>query len=113
MSRDIRVVPVCASRPAAAIFQHFSAMTAMAECAPEQGAAPQASRDCAAVSAASARHNSSQSLPAPLLVRLPIGDIEALGLALAPALARGRDRVGILSVNDEHDAPIGVGIRGH
>ena len=58
----------------------------MAECAPEQGAAPQASRDCAAVSAASARHNSSQSLPAPLLVRLPIGDIEALGLALAPAL---------------------------
>src|SRR5215831_3966683 len=57
--------------------------------------------------------NSSQPLPASLLVRPPIGDIEALRLALAPARARGSDRVGILAINDEHDALISVGIGGH
>src|SRR4029453_5419925 len=56
--------------------------------------------------------NSSHPLPASLLVRPPIGDIEALRLALAPARARGSDRVGILAVNDEHDALISLGIGG-
>src|SRR6516165_12468925 len=111
MSRDICVVPVCASRPAAAIFQHFSAMTAMALLDARTGRSTAGVTRLHRCVGGERSHNSSQSLPAPLLVRLPIGDIEALRLALAPALARGRDRVGILSVNDEHDAPIGVGIR--
>src|SRR6476659_9647191 len=110
MSRDIRVVPLCADRLPAAIFQHFgndgNGATALRN-------PPQHCRfhsHCPAASAVSARCNSSQSLPASLLVRPPIGDIEALRLALAPALARGLDRVGILSVNDEHDALISVGM---
>src|SRR3984893_986957 len=111
MSRDIRVVPLCADRLRAAIFQHFGndGNGATARWNPPQHRRFRS--HCAAASAVSARCNSSQSLPASLLVRPPIGDIEALRLALAPALARGLDRVGILSVNDEAAAPVGLRVR--
>src|SRR6516225_8818382 len=112
MSRDIRVVPPL-RQPAGSIPTLFGNDGNGATGRPNTAQYRALRVDCAAASTATVRRNSPQFLPAPLLVRLPIGDIEALRLALAPALARGRDRVGILSVNDEHNAPIGVGIRGH
>src|SRR6185369_6579747 len=57
--------------------------------------------------------SSSLSLPAALLVGLPVGRLEAIGLGLAPAFAGRRNRVGILAVEDQHDALIVAGILRH
>src|SRR5262245_40480314 len=54
---------------------------------------------------------STHALPAPVLVGLPIRDVEAFGPALAPALPRRHHGFGILAVEDEHDTLIGVSIR--
>src|SRR6516165_408836 len=56
---------------------------------------------------------SALALPASPLVRLPIGDLEALRLALAPAHAGSSKGVGILSVEQQDDALIRMSIGRH
>src|SRR5438477_4548537 len=55
----------------------------------------------------------SLALPAPVLVWLPVGHLVAAGLGLAPARTRGRYRVRVAAVEDEHDAPIARRVRRH
>src|SRR5882757_7437382 len=56
--------------------------------------------------------DSSLSLPAPFVVGLPVGDVEALGLAVGPALARRGDCVEILAIEQQHDALVRIGVGG-
>ena len=53
------------------------------------------------------------TLPAALVIGLPIGDLEACGFGLAPARAGGLDGLRIFAVEQQDQALVGGGIAGH
>src|SRR5437660_1369187 len=50
-------------------------------------------------------------LPAPPVIGLPVGNLEAARLAILPGIPRRRQRIAIVAVENQHEALVALGVR--